>query len=238
MWTATVDLDSITHNSTWDALKFCCIEHDQIHRLRKLYRDQKATVLTDEQSDMSEIKNGTKQGDPLSSLLFNTVFQKALEKDIPRSQKKRGMGICFSDSDHDCLTNMRFADDVLLFASTKEKLQKMLCEFKKSTEKVGLKIHPGMTKILSNQSLNIRKEIEFDDITVETLTREESTKYLCQMITLQQQETTEIRNRTRAAWATFHKHRQELTSRNYMLKHRLRLFDTVVSPTMNCASGP
>ena len=31
------------------------------------------------------------------------------------------------------------------------------------------------------------------------------------MITFQQQETTEIRNRSRAAWVTFHKYRQELT---------------------------
>ena len=80
---------------------------------------------------------------------------------------------------------------------------------------MGLKIHPGKTKILSNQSLNIRKEIEIDDIKVEILTREESTKYLGQMITFQQQETSEIRNRIRAAWATFHKYRQELTSRTF-----------------------
>ena len=132
---------------------------------------------------------------------------------------------------------MRFADDVLLFASSKEQLQKMLCEFKRSTEKVGLRIHPGKTKILSNQSLDIRKEIEIDDIKVVMLTREESTKYLGQMITFQQQETTEVRNRIRAAWAKFHKYRQELTSRNYMLRHRLRLFDAVETPTMNYASG-
>ena len=42
-----------------------------------------------------------------------------------------------SDNDHDCLTNLRFADDVLLFASSKDQLQKMLCEFKRSTEKSG-----------------------------------------------------------------------------------------------------
>ena len=29
--------------------------------LKKLYRDQKATVLTDEESDMFEINKGTKQ---------------------------------------------------------------------------------------------------------------------------------------------------------------------------------
>ena len=59
-----------------------------------------------------------------------------------------------SDQDHDCLTNLRFADDalLLLFATSKEHLQKKMYEFKESTEKVGLKIHPGKTKILRNQS--------------------------------------------------------------------------------------
>ena len=50
------------------------------------------------------------------------------------------MGIYFSDNDHDCLTNLRFADEVLLFASSKEQLPKMLYEFKKTAEKVGLRI--------------------------------------------------------------------------------------------------
>ena len=149
--------DSITHKSVWNALKSYGIEHDYISLLKKLYRDQKATVLTDEDSDLIEIKKGTEQGDLLSSLLFNTVLQKALEDDIPRWQKKKGMGIYLSDNDHDCLTNMRFADDVLLFASSKEQLQKMLCEFKRRTEKVGLRIHPEKTKILSNQSSDTKK---------------------------------------------------------------------------------
>ena len=63
------------------------------------------------------------------------------------------MGKNLSDNDHDCLSNLRFADDVLLLASSKEQLRKMLYEFKKSTEKVGLGIHPEKTKFLSNQSI-------------------------------------------------------------------------------------
>ena len=101
---------------------------------------------------MFEIKKGTKQGDPLCSLLFNTVLQNSLKEVTQRWQKKKGMGIYLSDHDHDCLTNLRFADDVLLFATSKEQLQKMMYEFKESTEKVGLRIHPGKTKVLSNQS--------------------------------------------------------------------------------------
>ena len=114
--------------------------------------------MTDKESDMFEIKKGTKQGDPLSRL------QVALRDDLPRWQKKKGMGICLGDCELDRLTNFRFADDVLLFATTQEQLQKIMCEFKHSTEKVGLKIHPWKTKILSNHSSSRRREVEIDNI--------------------------------------------------------------------------
>ena len=155
MWTATVDFtkafDSITYKSIWDALKSCNIDHDYISLLKKIYRDQKASVQTDEESNIFDIRKGTKQGDPLSSLLFNTVLQYSLKDEIQRWQKKKGMAIYLSDHDHDCLTNLRFADDVMLFATSKEQIRKMLCEFKKVTEKVSLRIHPDKTKILSKK---------------------------------------------------------------------------------------
>ena len=138
MWVATTDFmkafDSITHN--WDVLKNCGIEHEYISLLKRLYKNQKATVMTDKESDLFEINKGTKQDDLLSSLLLNTVLQVAFKDHLPRWQKKKGMDIYSRDDDHRCLANLRFADDVLLFTSTKEQLQKMLCDFKRSTEKV------------------------------------------------------------------------------------------------------
>ena len=80
MWTATIDFtkafDSITHKSSWKALESCGIDQDYISLLKKIYRDQKASVQTDEERNMFEIRKGTKQGDPLSSLLLNLVLQK------------------------------------------------------------------------------------------------------------------------------------------------------------------
>ena len=168
------------------------------------------------------------------------VLQNSLKDDIQRWQKKKGMRIYLSDNDHDCLTNLRFADDVLLFASSKEQIQKMMNEFKKATEKVGLRIHPDKTKILSNQSTmnsNTKKHIEVGEMSIEILSKNESVKYLGQRISFYQQETTEIKSRIRAAWTTFHKYRQELTSKNYMPKHRPWLFDATVSPTICYAAG-
>ena len=105
------------------------------------------------------------------------------------------------------------------------------------SERVGLKIHPDKTKFLNNQSANTRKEVEINNIKAEMLSAGESAKYLGQTVKFQQLETAEIKNRIWADWATVHKCRQELTSKTYMLRHRLRLFDAVVSPTMNYASG-
>ena len=93
MWTATVDFtkafDSVAHKSIWKALKACDIKLDYISLLKNIYRDQKASVQTDEESNIFEIREGTKQGDQLSSLQFNTVLQYSLKDDIQRWQKKK-----------------------------------------------------------------------------------------------------------------------------------------------------
>ena len=68
---------------------------------------------------------------------------------------------------------------------------------------------------------------------IEILRRNDSAKHLGQKISFHHQETTEIKNRIRAACATFRKYRQELTSKNYMLNHLLLLFEheRMIQPT-------
>ena len=93
MWIATVDfaqaLDTLRHNALWTALARFEVEVPYISLLKRLYAEQQATVLTDKESDVFEIQRGTKQGDPLSSLLSNTVLQAALEDELKTSRDKR-----------------------------------------------------------------------------------------------------------------------------------------------------
>ena len=123
--------DSIRHQSLWKALEKYGIDSHYICLLRKLHAEQKGPVSTDNESYMFETKKRTKQSDPLSTLLFNTVFQMALKDDVERWQKIKNMGFYVHESD--CITNLRFADDVLLFFTSLVQLQKMMCDFKQST---------------------------------------------------------------------------------------------------------
>ena len=62
-------------------------------------------------------------------------------------------------------------------------------------------------KFSPTKARTVEKKIEIDNIKIEILAKEESIKYRGQTITFQQQETTEIKNRIRAAWAIFYNSR-------------------------------
>ena len=133
--------DSIIHNSTWDALKTCRIEHEYINFLKRLQKPKsycndwrRKWHVRDQKRDQA--------GWPIIQRALEHCIAGGLERWLSTLAKEKRNG-CLGDNDHDCLTNMRFADDVPLFASSKEQLQKMMCDFQHSTKQVGLKIHPG-----------------------------------------------------------------------------------------------
>ena len=87
MLVATIDFmkafDSITRKPNFgDALESCGKEHGYINTLKKLYKKPESQC-DEEKRHVPDQKKETKQGDPLSSLLFNTVLQMALKDDPP-----------------------------------------------------------------------------------------------------------------------------------------------------------
>ena len=58
-------------------------------------------------------------------------------------------------NDADRLCNLRFADDVVLLATSEQDLVAMLEELAKATDEVGLELHMDKTKIMANSRAHI-----------------------------------------------------------------------------------
>ena len=62
--------------------------HGYVSLLKKICKDQKASAQTDDESERFDIQKGSKQGDPMSSLLFDTVLQYALKYNDGKRKKE------------------------------------------------------------------------------------------------------------------------------------------------------
>ena len=101
------------------------------------------------------------------------------------------------------LTNLRFADDVLLFATTLPQVTTMLNSLYEVAGTCGLQLHPEKTVILSNLSQRrgrqAVKSVTVGGNQVKVLPYHENTKYLGRKLTFDDQHTTEITNRIATA---------------------------------------
>ena len=84
-WVAKIDFakpfDAVHLEAIWRSLATFEISKPYVSLLKKLYSNRCATVLTDTESDEFQTARGSKQGDPWSSLLFNSVLHFAMEDD-------------------------------------------------------------------------------------------------------------------------------------------------------------
>ena len=147
-------------------------------------------------------------------------------------EKKRGVQLGYGKDG--ILTNLRFADDVLLVGRSLFQAQEMLKDLIIQARAVGLEIHPGKTCIMNNGTGQGQggQSVEVDGKEVKVLARAESTKYLGRLLNLREPNDVEINFRIQRAWAKFAVYTSELTDKHYSLFQRLRLFNAVVTPTV------
>ena len=65
------------------------------------------------------------------------------------------------------INNLRYADDTILMAESKEELKSFLMKVKEESEKVGLKLNIQKTKIMASDPIT---SFQIDGETVETVT--------------------------------------------------------------------
>jgi len=239
LWVAAIDFkkafDTIDHNRLWQALHHQHVPPQYIRLLKSLYANQTATVKTDKMSRQFHIQRGVKQGDPLSALLFNALLEDIFTT-LKQRWSTRNYGIRLGHTNITSLTNLRFADDVLLFATTLPQLTTMLNDLHQVAGKCGLELHPDKTVILSNLSQRRGRQAgssaDVGGRRVKVLNYSDSTKYLGRKLTFDDHHAAEIDNRIATAWRKFNALRSELTNKRYRLHSRIHLFDATITPTI------
>ena len=111
--------------------------------LRRLYTNQEATVRMEfGETDSIDIGKGVRQGCILSPLLFNIYAQNIMREAL--GEWERGISIGGR-----MVTNLRYADDTTLLAGTKEDLVELVGRVRRASEKAGLYVNVGKTKVMA-----------------------------------------------------------------------------------------
>ena len=134
IWLALVDFekafDSVEHAALWEVLEKQSVPEQYIYLLKFLYADQEAAVQAGVRSRTFPVGRGVKQGDPISGLLFIAVMQDILGslqiKWEQANMRRTGVKYGIQLGENHNLTNLRFADDVMLVAQSKSDIKKML----------------------------------------------------------------------------------------------------------------
>ena len=160
LWLAFIDFekafDTVKHDQLWIAMSEQGIPEEYITITQRLYVKQKMQIkVEDKSSRMFEVQKGVKQGDPISALLFICVLNKAIKAAkerwgrANRMRRQSMMGIVIDDTENP-LSNLRFADDIVLISQSREDAIKVLYDVQHEAAKLGLRLHAGKTKIVTN----------------------------------------------------------------------------------------
>ena len=240
LWIALVDFtkafDTIEHAPLWAVLREKGVPDQYVNLLKHLYGDQHGYVQAGVPSRSFRISRGVKQGDPISSLLFIAVTQACFSKleDKWHKLNQRRAGLQFGiEIQPGCrnLTDLRFADDVLLFAQQRSDIEKMLQHLSHAAAGFGLEINFDKTKVLTwDAAASGSTSVRVGAHDVGILSEMESDKYLGRKLTMHMTHEAELDHRLAAAWAAFHSNKGELCNKHYKIEDRLKLFQSVVSP--------
>ena len=128
---ALLTFDCVDLNKLWKILKELGIPDDLTCFLRNLYADQEATVRTGHgTTDWFQIGKGVHQGCILSACLFN-LYAEHITRNAGLDEAQAGINIAGRN-----INNLRYADDTILIAESKEELKNLLMKVKEEREKL------------------------------------------------------------------------------------------------------
>ncbi|CAD6200156.1 unnamed protein product [Caenorhabditis auriculariae] len=145
--------DSVEINAVLNALVSAGVATKYVELIANSNEGTSTTIQLFDKKLSIPIRKGVRQGDTISPKLFSTALEDAMrqlrwdeEHDWEDSTDIRGINI-----DGKVLTNLRFADDIVLFSSSTTELSSMLNDLDEVGKKIGLKMNVKKTQWMENR---------------------------------------------------------------------------------------
>ena len=133
--------------------------------------------------------------------------------------------------DGEPLTDLRFADDVATPTIGVKNNETQLNIINKESKKVGLGIHRGKAKYITNYCTDEKIFIEGTEIE-----KVESYKYLGQTISMENRTLEEVLMRIKMGWSVFYKYREIFLDKDLPICLKRKVFNQCVIPTLSYGS--
>ena len=149
LYAAYIDLraafDSLDRNSLWNILKTIGIPPKLVDIIKTLYSSTRSVVRVNGTiSEAFSISSGVRQGCILAANLFNTATDRILNN----TTQALTLGVNYDDSGQ-LITDLDYADDVVIFADLFDTLREALFIFNEQSKKLGLHVNWSQTKLQS-----------------------------------------------------------------------------------------
>ena len=154
--------DSVPRQALWCVLKKCGVPPVMLSVIKSFHEGMSAVVrVGDSNTDAIEVTNGLRQGCTMAPTLFNLYFsamvqcwrdrcpQAGVTVRFKMGRKLVGDRTAKSRLQEVRVTELQFADDVALYATTREKMEQVAGEFVKTAAEWGLTVSLEKTKLLT-----------------------------------------------------------------------------------------
>ena len=240
VWLVSLDLskafDRVHWPTLWNALRAQGISDHMIWMLSKLYEGQSGEVQGKWGSSRNfPIASGVRQKCVLSPRLFSAVLQWAM-KNWRRDASLKGFDLGDGEP---ALLDLRFADDILLFAKSYVEAVSLLHDLVTALSQVGLILNATKTVVLTNEAQPPQHLQLPSGERIAILEHNSGQKWLSCILTAQSSKLhhVDVKHHLQQASKAFFANRWILTDHQISIATRLKYFDKVVGTVACFAAG-
>jgi hypothetical protein len=213
-------IDSVEHTKIIDSMEAIAVHPKYIRLIREIYKNSNAKFRTEIEGEMFRTKRGVRKGDPISPKLFTCLLETIFRK-LNWNRKRVGVNI-----NERRLSNLRFVDDIVIFAKSTTELHEMMTELSTRSKETGLLMNPTKTKIMTNST---ETPIIIDGTPIQYC---KEYNYLGQTTSLTRNWEKELQRRITLAWGKFWSLKFILLDKSIIIKLRPEAIQTCVIPVL------